>query len=365
MSRPYHVFAAVIVALALLAPSLVAQANWVSTNGPFDHTWERADKPVADGQVSRTWIWGPRPFTDPVTEPYADSPGGNRAVQYFDKSRMEITNPNGDTSSVWYVTNGLLATELITGRLQLGDSQFEQREPANIPVAGDADNLSGPSYATFANLLNAPVITAGWLVTQRVDRAGTVTTDPGLADRGVTVTAADEVTGHSVALPFWDFMTSSGTVYDGGSFILAVLFENPYFGTGRPITEPYWASVKVSGTEQDVLIQCFERRCLTYTPGNASEWQVEAGNVGQHYYAWRYNEAPPAPPALPDPPPPPVPDPPPPPPSNDLPYDPFGPDRDCGDFSSQAEAQRFYEAAGGPASDPHRLDGDNDGVACE
>jgi len=48
-----------------------------------------------------------------------------------------------------------------------------------------------------------------------------------------------------------------------------------------------------------------------------------------------------------------------------LPYDPRGPDRDCGDFSSQSVAQQFFEAAGGPARDPHRLDGDNDGRACE
>jgi micrococcal nuclease len=48
-----------------------------------------------------------------------------------------------------------------------------------------------------------------------------------------------------------------------------------------------------------------------------------------------------------------------------LPYDPNGPDRDCADFGTQAEAQRFFEAAGGPAADPHRLDSDNDGVACE
>ncbi|MGB0389148.1 MAG: excalibur calcium-binding domain-containing protein [Ardenticatenaceae bacterium] len=47
------------------------------------------------------------------------------------------------------------------------------------------------------------------------------------------------------------------------------------------------------------------------------------------------------------------------------PYDPFGPDRDCGDFSTQREAQAFFEAAGGPASDRHRLDRDNNGVACE
>lgn len=45
-----------------------------------------------------------------------------------------------------------------------------------------------------------------------------------------------------------------------------------------------------------------------------------------------------------------------------LPYDPLGSDRDCSDFSTQAEAQAFFEAAG--TGDPHRLDADNDGVAC-
>jgi len=40
-------------------------------------------------------------------------------------------------------------------------------------------------------------------------------------------------------------------------------------------------------------------------------------------------------------------------------------DYDCSDFSNQAAAQSFYISAGGPASDPHALDGDRDGVACE
>ena len=47
------------------------------------------------------------------------------------------------------------------------------------------------------------------------------------------------------------------------------------------------------------------------------------------------------------------------------PYDPSGPDRDCGDFSNWSDAQSFYEAAGGPASDRHDLDRDRDGIACE
>jgi len=37
----------------------------------------------------------------------------------------------------------------------------------------------------------------------------------------------------------------------------------------------------------------------------------------------------------------------------------------CSDFSTHAEAQSVYEMCGGPNSDIHRLDGDNDGLACE
>lgn len=40
-----------------------------------------------------------------------------------------------------------------------------------------------------------------------------------------------------------------------------------------------------------------------------------------------------------------------------------GEDRDCSDFASWQAAQAFYERAG--AADPHHLDGDGDGVACE
>lgn len=40
-------------------------------------------------------------------------------------------------------------------------------------------------------------------------------------------------------------------------------------------------------------------------------------------------------------------------------------DYDCSDFSNQAEAQRFFENQGGPVRDPHRLDRDRDGIACE
>jgi hypothetical protein len=40
-------------------------------------------------------------------------------------------------------------------------------------------------------------------------------------------------------------------------------------------------------------------------------------------------------------------------------------DKDCSDFSSWRQAQNFYKKHGGPRYDPHRLDADRDGVACE
>ena len=87
-------------------------------------------------------MWGPSADGPSLLEPYAESPGGQRTARYFDKTRMEITHPDGDSSSIWYVSNGLLAEELITGRMQLGDNTFEQHDPAQINVAGDTNTCS-------------------------------------------------------------------------------------------------------------------------------------------------------------------------------------------------------------------------------
>lgn len=43
-----------------------------------------------------------------------------------------------------------------------------------------------------------------------------------------------------------------------------------------------------------------------------------------------------------------------------------GADKDCADFSSQAEAQAYFEAHGGsPTNNVDNLDADHDGQACE
>lgn len=39
-------------------------------------------------------------------------------------------------------------------------------------------------------------------------------------------------------------------------------------------------------------------------------------------------------------------------------------DRDCADFATQAKAQRFFKKHH-PNRDPHGLDADHDGIACE
>lgn len=265
-------------------------------NDAFERTWARSDLPVTEGIDERSWMWGPAANTGSLTEPYLDAPGGEREVQYWDKSRMEINSPELESSDSWYVTNGLIARELMTGELQLGDETFEQYEPARIPVAGDPDNAHGPTYAVIGELMDRSARTTGWGISQTIDRSGQISDRDDVLQFGVVDEYFVAETGHNVASVFWEFMNSSGPIYEDGEYLEGTLFPDPFFATGFPLTEAYWARVAVAGVEQDVLVQCFERRCLTYTPGNPADWQVETSNSGQHYYHWRYeiiDEAPP------------------------------------------------------------------------
>lgn len=260
----------------------------------MQRAWSSTDSVVADQSINRTWIWGPTANTAYIVEPYqhgSQTSGTQtdwRIVQYFDKSRMEITDPNGDPNAQWYITNGLLAEELVTGRMQLGDDLFEQRSPAQVNVAGDLNDPNGPTYASFNGLLGYGAIPSGWTITQTVNRAGTVGDDPSLASYNVTAVDVAAPTKHTVASVFWDFMNSSGPIDQNGQVIDGKLFQNPFYATGYPLTEAYWTHVLVGGVEKLVLVQVFERRVLTYTPDNPDGWKVEAGNVGLQYYEWRY-----------------------------------------------------------------------------
>lgn len=267
----------------------------------FKDRWMQADEPVQAGVVQRTWVWGKplngwvpqwQPYQDPALGP-AGGIGSIRAVLYFDKGRME-DNSWQTQQAPWNITSGLLVEELITGRIQTGTTTFEQKQPAQIPVAGDSDSTVTPMYATLAPLKTFQPIPHGWSITQTLSADGTVANDPGNMRFGVTAVDVGAPTHHTVASVFWKFMNSSGTLYDlqTQTYYQGQLFENPFYVTGYPLTEPYWTKAKVGGKIKDVLLQCFERRCLTYTPDNPDGWKVEFGNVGQHYYFWRYGTRP-------------------------------------------------------------------------
>lgn len=294
---------ALLLALSFLLNTVTFQATAASAisfaDPAFNSVWNRTDALVG-GQVSRTYLWGPEPFTAGLTEEYIEAPGGKRLVQYFDKSRMEITRPDGDKNSLYYVTNGLIVREMLTGQQQVGDNKLTARPAADIGVAGDSSDLTGPTYKVLERVYKpAATNDVGVLVAGSINRMGDTSFDTGDFGNKYKVSYAfyEPSTQHNIAGPFWTFLNQTGPVLNpSGQRIEGRLFDPVYYATGLPITEAYWANVKVGGAQKDVLVQAFERRILTFTPSNPPAFQVEMGNVGRHYYQWRYNAAlPPAP----------------------------------------------------------------------
>jgi hypothetical protein len=217
-------------------------------------------------------FWGPS-VTPGMQEQYAEAARGQRLVQYFDKGRMELTNPANGT-----VTNGLLANELITGQMQMGDDTFQARAPAAISIAGDPDN-PGPTYAALGTTA-AAILTPteyrepGTMVTASIAANGTISPGNATSGSGPTAIAVyDNETEHNVPQAFAQYRDRVG--------ILTIGFAK---------SEPFFATVKVGGVQKQVMIQVFERRVLTYTADNPAAFQVEMGNIGQHYYRWRFCE---------------------------------------------------------------------------
>ncbi|MGI8588132.1 MAG: PQQ-binding-like beta-propeller repeat protein [Chloroflexia bacterium] len=261
----------------------------------FARLWTRTDQLVAAHMVNRSWFWGPAPFSPGITEPYSEGKGGSRLVQYFDKSRMEINNPNADKNSAFYVTNGLLVIELISGREQVGDSSYVTRLPSKTNIAGDLDDTNAPTYSGFAGVSNTTLgdhkatDLTGRAATATISRDGTVGNDPGkTVYTGLNFVHYEAGTGHNIPAVFWDFLNARGTVIENGQSVQAQVISPWFYASGLPISEPYWSRVKIAGKPTDVLIQAFERRVLTYTPANADPFKVEMGNVGRHYFDWRY-----------------------------------------------------------------------------
>lgn len=229
--------ATAVLLLIALVPAAFAAYEKPAFNHPlFEQTWVENDQEVLDGTSALSWTWGPayEPGRFVGQEDYVEAPNGVRTVQYFDKSRMEDNSYR--SSGQWAVTNGLLVVELVTGRMQMGDNTFVQRAPSNTPVAGDPNQQNVLTYADLAQQFN-----------------------PG---------------GYEWDPVFTDFLAEHDGLYTVG------LASSP----------PIETEVMVAGTLKTVIVQAGQRRVLTYTEDNPTAFQVEWGNVGQHYFNWRYGD---------------------------------------------------------------------------
>jgi hypothetical protein len=101
----------------------------------------------------------------------------------------------------------------------------------------------------------------------------------------------EAATGHNIPDIFWSFLNATGPVLSGGKQVTARLSDPYFYDTGYPIADAYWAFSTVAGESTPVLIQPFQRRVLTYVPSAPEGFKVQVGNIGQHYYDWRYNDA--------------------------------------------------------------------------
>ncbi|MDQ6832846.1 MAG: hypothetical protein M3008_05570 [Chloroflexota bacterium] len=283
-----------IVPLGLLLAASVAAAPALASPA-FQKQWHTIEAVQPN-------FWGPNLFDVPgppgQQEPYKEAPGGTRLVQYFDKARMELTVPAGGR-----VTNGLLTVELKSGKIQVGDATFvpvpstpgiARPEPPGTPsamkIAGDGN--TGPAYADLNQLAErdpvgpeqqaSSALMAG--TPMRYNAAtGTFspTTDlpmlnipPGPLYAGWSGDSGGRY-GQYVFRPFADFIRSLPLPMDRT--------------TGFPISPLIVAEVSVGGKTTTVLIQAFERRVLTFNPKNPDAFKVEFGNIGRHYYEWRYH----------------------------------------------------------------------------
>ncbi len=262
-------------------------------DGRFGVVWTRTDAEQVRG--GRTWYWGPGGWFD-YAEFYRESPNSLRMVQYFDKARMELNRPYDSSGPQQGVTNGLLVKEMVSGRMQLGDNPYDvdYREASDVPVAGNPrrDNAEGPGYGVFVGVATVDngyrdAQRLGQRVNTTIDRAGNLGIRDDLARPETEIVQYNSVTGHNIPRIFWDFMNLQGPVMVNGNVTTGPVVDW-LFAIGLPITDSYWTRAQVGTADRDVLVQLFERRALTYTPDNPDGYKVEMGNVGQHYFQWRY-----------------------------------------------------------------------------
>ena len=252
----------------------------------FGEAWLRTDGPVASGAVARSWLWGPAPGKA-VRERFTEAQEGARTVQYFDKARMELNDQPAGSDPKWRVTTGLLVAEMVTGGIQTGVGDYIKASPATQVIAGDPGRPGNPTYDDFVGKTGPVADMTGSPVTATLDTSNA----PVAAPQGdIRYERYSPETGHNIPGVFWSYLNSRvRTEAAGRSATEEPLFDWVYV-MGYPITEAYWAKISVAGKPYLGLVQLYQRRTLTYLPDLPDGWKVQMGNVGQHYYDWRYQK---------------------------------------------------------------------------
>jgi hypothetical protein len=258
--------ATVLVAASLLPVQQVASAPFASL--AFEHVW-------AAQQGGRLDLWGSSPLAWRI-EPYAEAPAGRRLVQYFDRGRMELQTRAG--SGQQSVTQGLLAWEMTTGQVALGDTLTEPLAPPVISIDGGELDPGVPTYAGLSR------------VVQRPGQDRTATTEP----ISEWIDADGNISSGAPPVPIRFAQYIAATGHNLPQVTLELFSERPFDDVpwvevlGYPISEPYWALYRHDGVASPALIQVFQRRILVYTPDRPPEQQFTVPNTGRHYYRWRY-----------------------------------------------------------------------------
>jgi hypothetical protein len=117
-----------------------------------------------------------------------------------------------------------------------------------------------------------------------------------LVSFGVTSSHYKPPTGYTTAFVFQIAIDAQGRISEDRIYTSGTVAGA--FAVELRITEAHWIRVSVTGTDQDVLIQCFERGCLTLRTTNDPIRPVTMGIIGQDFFRWRYEELPPGAPAM-------------------------------------------------------------------
>ncbi len=274
--------------LASLVPggNVEAAAPTSFASPAIEQRWKSVDALTAEQKKEKgqlpTYFYGPI-VTGAMTMEWNGAPAFT--TQLFEKGRLEDDGKGN-------VTAGLLATSLVSGYDQTGDTTFENLGPAHIGVAGDP----GSTGIAYADLHDIASLQPGKNEAQPA--LGKEVKDKFVPRKGIVKDAYASKNNQKVPQVVY---YSNETKQNVPDVIVAAFDKTPgneiknvgqsakemVDNLGYPITPAEWTDVKINGKDATVMVQAFQRRVVTYNPNNPPDNQVEMANSGLHYNDWK------------------------------------------------------------------------------